>query len=117
MIRLPQKSPFDVTTGNLFAITEAGAGHPMVRQRLAQKPAISAENAAIAERIMRHGLRSSDHDKQMAALRRYKADTISMYVEAVKTQVWGRDARRLDPFIDDLMESALGDIQQTRMAA
>ena len=105
-----------ISTGNLFAVTDAGAAHAIVRQRLAQNPAIFDEHG-VADRVMRRGLRPSDYDRQMAALRRYKGDTMELYVGAVRTQVWGRDAHRLDPYIDDMTESALADIQNMRLAA
>ncbi len=104
-----------IETGNLFNITKAGAEHPIVQARMARKP--TADMQALIDRIERRGVGASEHDRQMAALRRYKAGTIEIYVKAVRDRVWGRDAKRLDPFIDALMEAAIGDIQEMAEAA
>ncbi len=102
-----------IKTGNLFNISKEGSRHPLVLTRLAQKAAPGvAEAAAAMDRINRHGFEPSRHERQLAAMRRYKADVIQIYLDAVKVQVWGRDSRRLDPFIDaqmDAIREALAD--------
>lgn len=104
-----------IETGNLFNITNAGAEHPIVRKRMANKSSVEVQ--ALVDRIERRGVGPSEFDKQKAAMLRYKADIIQIYVEACRTQVWGRDANRLDPFIDELLETALDDIEELREAA
>jgi hypothetical protein len=93
-----------IDTGNLFNVTPAGAEHALVIQR--QTKRAMPEDQALAERLLRHGLTHSEHDLKRAAQDRYKADTIRIYFEAVRTQVWGRDAGRLEPFDKNLMERA-----------
>ncbi|WP_027578404.1 hypothetical protein [Bradyrhizobium sp. Ai1a-2] len=73
-----------IQTGNLFNISDAGAEHPVVQARLAQTPKVDAD---VLDRVRRHGLAPSEYDKQMAAVRRYTADTIEIYCEAVRAQV------------------------------
>jgi len=93
-----------LNTGNLFSITAAGAEHPLVKQRMAKRP--TTEDQALMDRVMRHGLNQTDHDRKRAAQNRYKADTIAIYLDAVTTLVWGRDARRLMKFTDAMVERA-----------
>ncbi|MCW2195130.1 hypothetical protein AB7M45_007901 [Bradyrhizobium elkanii] len=95
-----------IQTGNLFNVTAAGSEHPVVRARLAQMPKAEVEVLAPGRRRRT----ASEYDKQKAALRRYTADTIDIYAEAVRARVWGRDVKRLDPFLDQ-MQAAIGEIK------
>ena len=100
--------------GNLFSVTPAGAEHPLVIARQA-KPA-TAEDQALVNRMTRHGLGQTDQDRKRAAQQRYEADTIGIYFDAVRTQVWGRDAYRLEPFSNSIVERTRG-IEAARSAA
>lgn len=72
-------------TGNLYALTPAGAAHPLIAAR-ATKP-VPARGGARAPR--------GNYDALRAAVTRYQAATLPLYVEAVTDAVWGRDAKRL----------------------
>jgi hypothetical protein len=85
-----------IETGNLFAITTAGAEHPLVQQRLARPPAPEAQ--AAMDRFARYGQSQSEFDRKRAAVDRYTADTRGIYLHAVMTRIWGRDTPRLVAF-------------------
>ena len=93
-----------IETGNLFNITKAGTNHPVVLARMSKK---SAE--------FPRPIQQSDRELQKSAMERYKDDVIAIYIRAVRDQIWGREARRLDPFIDAMAEAAAG--AEERIAA
>lgn len=93
-----------IRTGNLFAITAAGADHPVVKERLAQRAPIDPEDQAAMDRLLRHGLGQNDYDRKRAAVERYTTGTLGVYLNAVMTRVWGRDAGRLVTFSERYIE-------------
>ena len=96
-----------IKTGNLFNISNEGASHPVVKERMARIPAF---DAAAVERMMHRGVSQSEHDRQLAAMRRYQADVLPVYVRALRDHVWGRDAARLNPFIDLFTPEERGEV-------
>lgn len=73
-----------LSTGNLYAITEDGANHPLV---LSHK-SFRAETSIIQGR-------RNPYDLEMEAKQRYFIATKHIYIESVERHSWGRDAKQL----------------------
>lgn len=106
-----------IDTGNLYNVTNVGTEHPTVRARLAKNAMAEQRIDEAVRRLNGRRLSQSEHDKQLSAMRRYKAQTIQMYMDAVVAQVWGRNGHRiLQPYVDDMLASSIADIQEMKAA-
>lgn len=86
-----------IETGDLFAITSAGARHPLVTDRLAKNPPTTETSRAPARGAW---------EMKLAAQKRYLADTLPIYFDATVTLVWNRDKRLLAPFSEAVYAEA-----------
>lgn len=85
-----------IDAGNLFNVTADGANHPLIAERLAAKTVPDFAGAPGPRGGPWH--RPTDHELKWIAQETYTNRTIGIYYDAVEVQVWGRDARRLEPF-------------------
>jgi hypothetical protein len=79
-----------LTTGNLYFVTAEGATDPLLSNFMSKREARLDGNQS--RRVL------GDHEKQRRAQLRYFADVGHHYAEAVTTQIWGRDGKRLREF-------------------
>jgi hypothetical protein len=69
-------------TGNLYALRPEAIAHPLLAEKAIKRLAASA--------------RPNRHERQQAAKSRYYDATRHIYVDAVRREVWGRDAARVE---------------------